>query len=153
MATDLPDQSPGTSSSPRAVEEELLTVARTWAKAIVANDAARIAAFVTEDWVMVSETGISPGEHFLALIASGELTHSAMDLVGPSRVRVLGATAVLTARVTNTAHYRGRQFDADEWTTDVFVRLNGRWVCELTHVTAVRPSPPGPRQQRTPSDS
>lgn len=140
MATDFPDQPPGTSSSPHAVEEELLAVARNWAQAIVANDAARIAAFVTEDWVMVSETGISSGKRFLGLVASGELIHWAMDVVGPTRVRVLGDTAILTARVTNTAHYRGRRFDADEWTTDVFVRRTGRWVCELTHYTAVSPS-------------
>jgi ketosteroid isomerase-like protein len=139
MATDVPDESPGSSSSPEAAEAELLTVARNWAEAIVANDADRIAAFVTQDWVMVSDTGISPGQEFLELIASGELTHTAMDVIGPTRVRVLGATAILTARITNTAHYRSWQFDADEWTTDVFVRRNGRWACELTHYTAVRP--------------
>lgn len=71
---------------------------------------------------------------------SGELTHSAMDRAGEARVRVYGDTAVFTARVTNTAHYGGRQFDADEWTTDVFVKRDGRWVCVLSHITpAVQP--------------
>ncbi|WP_344119787.1 nuclear transport factor 2 family protein [Kocuria aegyptia] len=121
------------------MEAELLAVARNWAEAIVANDADRIAAFVTQDWVLVADAGVSPGQEFLALIASGELTHSSMDVVGPTRVRVLGATAILTARGANTAHYRGQQFEADEWTTDVFVRRNGRWACELTHYTAARP--------------
>ncbi|MFF0988706.1 nuclear transport factor 2 family protein [Kocuria nitroreducens] len=145
MATNSPHQPPGASSfapgsSAEAVEEELLAVVRSWAEAIVANDATRIAAFVTADWVMVSDTGISPGKRFLDLVASGDLTHSAMEVVGPTRVRDLGTTAVLTARVTNTAHYLGRRFDADEWTTDVFVRRDGHWLCELTHYTAVRPS-------------
>ncbi|MFI7579359.1 DUF4440 domain-containing protein [Kocuria kalidii] len=138
MARNAPDPST-TSSSTEVVEAELLAVARNWAEAIVANDADRIAAFVTQDWVLVSDAGISPGQEFLDLVASGALTHSAMGVVGPTRVRVLGATAVLTARVTNTTHYRGQQFEADEWTTDVFVRRNGRWACELTHYTAARP--------------
>ena len=71
---------------------------------------------------------------------SGELTHSAMDRAGEARVRVYGDTAVFTARVTNTTHYAGRQFDADKWTTDVFVKRDGRWVCVLSHITpAVQP--------------
>lgn len=41
-------------------EAELLAVAAAWAQAIVANDTARIASFVTEDWVLVSGAGISP---------------------------------------------------------------------------------------------
>jgi uncharacterized protein (TIGR02246 family) len=118
-------------------EADLLALAAAWAEAIVANDAARIATFVTDDWVMVSETGVRLGRDFLALVASGELTHSAMTTVGATRVRVWGSTAALTARIVNTAHYRGERFDADEWTTDVFVRRNGRWLCTLSHYSAL----------------
>jgi uncharacterized protein (TIGR02246 family) len=121
-----------------APEEELLALAAAWARAIVANDAARIAAFVTDDWVLVSDSGISPGQEFLALVESGALTHSAMAAVGDTRVRVWGDTAVLTARVTNTAHFGGRRFDADEWTTDFFVRQDDRWLCAVSHYTAAR---------------
>lgn len=60
-----------------------------------------------------------------------------MDRVGEPRIRVYGDTAVLTARVTNTAFYRDQRFDADEWTTDVFVRRDGRWRCVLSHITPV----------------
>lgn len=88
---------------------------------------------------MVDASGITPGEQFLALVESGELTHSTMDPVGPFRVRVYGDTAVVTGRVVNTAHHRGQQFDADEWTTDVFVRRGGRWSCVLSHVSDAAP--------------
>ena len=121
---------------------DLLALAAAWAEAIVANDPDRIAAFVTEDWVLVSGSGVSPGHEFLALVESGELAHSAMTTVGETRVRVWGDTAVLTARITNTAHYRGRRFDADEWTTDVFVRRDGRWRCAVSHYSsAAGPEP------------
>ena len=126
----------GSSQAENAVRD-LLDTASDWAAAIVANDAARIRTFVTDDWVLVSESGISPGSHLLDLVASGELTHSAMSAVGDTRVRVLGDTAILTARITNTAFYRGERTDADEWTTDVFVRRDGRWLCTLTHYTRV----------------
>lgn len=115
---------------------ELVAVANDWAAAIVSNDAERIAAFMAAEWVIVSESGISPREQFLSLVASGALTHSAMELVGDARVSVYGDTAVLTGRVLNTAHHKGRRFDADEWTTDVFVRRGDRWLCVLGHITA-----------------
>lgn len=121
------------------VVEEVLAVAGKWAEAIVSNDAARIAGFVADDWVMVDASGISAGERFLGLVESGELAHSAMGPVGSLRVRVYGDTAVVTGRVVNTAHHRGHRSDADEWTTDVFVRRDGRWACVLTHVSDAAP--------------
>jgi ketosteroid isomerase-like protein len=130
-----------TDGSPEsAVQQELLATAKAWGDAIVSNNADRMAEFVTDDWVIVSAAGISPGSHLLALVASGELTHSSMDVVGSTSVRVLGTTATLTARVVNVAHYRGERFDADEWTTDVFVFIEGRWRCTLTHYTSAATS-------------
>jgi uncharacterized protein (TIGR02246 family) len=115
-----------------AVEDE-------WARAIVSNDAARIAGFMDDDWVMVSDSGVTTKEQFLSVVESGALTHSAMGRVGDARVRAYGDTVLLTARMTNTAHYEGRRFDADEWVTDVFVHRGDRWLCVLSQITAVAP--------------
>lgn len=115
---------------------QVAAVADEWAAAIVANDAGRIAEFTAPEWVMVSESGIAPGERFLELVGAGELTHSSMELLGEPRVRLYGEVAVLTGRVTNTAHHAGNRYDADEWTTDVFVERDGRWLCVLTQITA-----------------
>ncbi|MER7112755.1 nuclear transport factor 2 family protein [Streptomyces sp. NPDC000229] len=119
--------------------DELADVVAEWAAAIVANDAERIGAHMTDDWVIVSQSGVATREHFLSLVASGELTHSAMELVGEPRVRIHGDMALFTGRITNTAHYGGERFDADEWTTDVFMRKDGRWRCVLSHITPASP--------------
>jgi ketosteroid isomerase-like protein len=125
------------SNSDEAMTEHLIGMAGEWARAIVANDAAAIGRFMSDDWVIVSENGISERPHFLHLVESGDLTHSAMEMAdGTARVRIYGDTAVLTGRVTNTAHYKGDEFHADEWTTDVFVKLNGEWKCVLSHITS-----------------
>ncbi|GAA1522717.1 hypothetical protein GCM10009730_33490 [Streptomyces albidochromogenes] len=121
---------------------QLIDVATEWAAAIVSNDAALIARFMADEWAIVSESGITTKEEFLALVRSGDLTHSAMGFISRPRIRVHGDTAVFTARATNTAHYGGRRFDADEWTTDVFVREGGRWRCVLSHITSAAPAPP-----------
>lgn len=128
------------SEEPASAEaRHLVDLAEDWAAAIVSNDPARIADFMAEEWVIVSESGIDPREKFLTLVESGALTHAAMDLRTRPRVRVYGDTAVVTARVTNTAHFQGERHDADEWTTDVYVKRRGRWQCVLSHITPAAP--------------
>lgn len=119
------------------IKQELIKLGSEWAEAMVANDAERIGAFMADDWVIVSDRGISTKEHFLNFVRSGALTHSMFENVGDARVRVYGDTAVLTIRVVNTAHFGGQTFEADEWTSDVFVKRDGRWLCVLSHITSV----------------
>jgi uncharacterized protein (TIGR02246 family) len=123
-----------------------------WSAAIVANDPAAIDRFVTPDWVLVGATGIFPRGQFLGSVASGELTHSSMSH-DVHQVRIYGEVAVVTSRGANTGSFRGTSFRADEWTTDVFVRRDGRWRCTLTHLTPAAvldgrassgETPPGP---------
>ncbi|MFD9550169.1 nuclear transport factor 2 family protein [Nocardia salmonicida] len=127
-----------TTSPEHAVDDELLAVLDEWQVAIVANDADRIGAYMADEWIMVSENGITTAEQFLAFVRSGDLTHSAMQRVGQARIRYHGELVLLTTRITNTAHYQGIRFDADEWTTDAFRHIDGRWRCLLTQITATK---------------
>lgn len=117
--------------------KELLQVGKEWAAAMVANDAAAIGSFMHDDWVIVSERGISTKEQFLSFVESGALTHSAFDMTGQARIKVYGDIAVLTCRVINSAHFGGQTFEADEWATEVFVKNDGKWLCVHSHITAV----------------
>lgn len=115
--------------------EQLLETGREWAAAMVANDADRIGEYMADEWVIVSDRGISNREHFLSFVRSGMLTHSSFEMVGEPRIKIYGDTAVLTGRIKNTAQFGGQQFDADEWSSDVFVKRDGRWLCVLSHIT------------------
>lgn len=117
-------------------KQELLNLGESWAAAMVANDAEKIGSFMADDWVIVSERGISTKDDFLGFVASGALTHSTFEMASDARVKVYGDTAVMTIRVVNTAHFGGQQFDADEWATDVFVKQDGKWLCVHSHITA-----------------
>lgn len=119
-------------------EQEILDLGEQWAEAIASNDAGRIGAFMSEDWVIVGENGTTDKPGFLSWVASGDLTHERMDLVGEARIKIYGDTAVLTARVTNNGHYKNHPFSADEWTTDVFRRQEDGWLCVLSHVTPAK---------------
>lgn len=108
------------------------------ASAIVANDPAQIGALLGEEWRLVGADGGMPRSRFLELVDSGDLSHSMMRAVGDVDVRIYGATAVVFSRVVNTARFGGQVYDADEWTTDVFVWRDDAWLCVHSHVTAVQ---------------
>jgi ketosteroid isomerase-like protein len=92
---------------------------------------------MADDWVIVAASGVTTREGFLAVVASGDLTHETFrgEIIS---VRLCGDAAVVTGRVRNTGHYRGQPFSADEWTTDVFTKHNGAWLCVHSHITAVK---------------
>jgi len=116
---------------------ELAGVEEDFNRAMVSNDVLRISACVADDWILITpESGVVPGSRILHAIESGELSHDTMTKdVG--RVRVHGEIAVVTARGRNTGHFRGQRISADEWVTDVYRKVAGRWLCVLTHLTPV----------------
>jgi ketosteroid isomerase-like protein len=133
----MSEEIPEDDLSEETVRQEILKLAEQWAQALVSNDAQKIGGFMSDDWVIVGQNGITRKQDFLPFIESGDLTHEAMELVGEARVQIYGETAVLSGRVTNNGHFKGAPFSADEWTTDVFLRREGRWLCVLSHITPV----------------
>ena len=117
--------------------DEFDTLEREWAQAIVSNKVEAIAHFMSDDWVIVGETGVSERSDFLRLVESGDLTHEKMEGT-VARVRIYGEVAVVTGRGTNNGTYKGQPFSADEWITDIYVKQNGRWRCVLTHLTPAK---------------
>jgi ketosteroid isomerase-like protein len=105
-------------------------------QAMVSNDVAKIAACMTDDWVLVTADGPVSRPDFLRAIESGVLTHDTMTTV-IQRVKVYGDVAVVTGRGQNTGTFRGDPIRADEWITDVYTRTASEWLCALTHLTAV----------------
>ncbi len=106
-----------------------------WASAIVDNDAERIGRFATPDWLLLGpEGGIGHRDRFLALVAAGDLVHTAMALE-VLEVRVFGDAAVAITHGTNAGAWQGQPFAADEWATNVFVRRDDRWLGSVTALT------------------
>ncbi len=108
-----------------------------WEQAIVSNEVGAIGRFMADDWVIVSERGITTKKDFLAVVASGDLTHETFKGEITS-VRQYGEAAIVTGRVRNNGHYKGQPFSSDEWTTDVFVKRNGTWLCVHSHITTAK---------------
>lgn len=92
-----------------------------------------IGRYMADDWVIVGETGFTDKNDFLALVASRDLTHEAMD----------GSVKSQGLRRRGHRHRSGHEHrslqrtgvTSDEWITDSFVKRDGRWLCVLTHLT------------------
>jgi ketosteroid isomerase-like protein len=117
---------------------EFIAIENAFNDAMVSNDVVRIAGCIADDWVLVTpEVGPVSREGMLAAIGSGTLSHDMMvkQLV---RAKVYGDVAVVTGRGQNTGMFRGEPIAADEWITDIYRRIDGRWLCVLTHLTPAR---------------
>lgn len=107
-----------------------------WSAAIVADDPAAIGSFAEPDWVLIGETGAFTGKAFLDAVATGRISHHTMSHEIHD-IRIYGDIAVLLTRGRNTGAYQGREFELDEWTTEVFIRRPDGWKCIVTHLTSV----------------
>lgn len=115
--------------------EELAQVEDRFNHAMVSNDVTQIAACVSDDWVLVTpEAGVVTRSRILRAIESGALSHATMTK-DVARVKIYGDVAIVTGRGQNTGVFMGQPIAADEWITDVYRKVDGRWLCVLTHLT------------------
>lgn len=112
----------------------LLSAEDAFSAAMISNDVSRIRECITPDWVLVTpERGPIQGAAILGAIGNGVLSHATM-VKQAHLVRVFGDTGFVTGRGQNSGYFRGEPIHADEWITDVYRRVDGRWLCELTHL-------------------
>ena len=109
-------------------------------RAMVSNDVETISKCITDDWILVTpEAGPVPRSRILSVIESGRLTHSTMTKDG-THAAVVGDLAWVTGRGQNTGTFDGHPIKADEYITDIYRRVNGEWLCMLTHLTPAQVS-------------
>jgi ketosteroid isomerase-like protein len=117
------------------VEDEVRACVATRDKVLVGNDAAQIAAFMTDDWVYVGPDGPVPKADIIGWIATGRLRHDSMATVGADRVARAGEAVVVTARKASSGTWDGTPYTADEWISEVYVRTDGGWRCAFSQKT------------------
>jgi ketosteroid isomerase-like protein len=120
-----------------SVEAEVRAVSAAWDEALIGNDAAEVAAFMTDDWVYVGQEGPVAKADLVGWIASGRLAHHSITVVGKDRVARAHDTVLVTARKASSGRWDGIPYTADEWISEVYVQVNGLWRCALSHKTPV----------------
>ena len=115
-------------------EQELLNVTKLWDEAMVTNNANEIAKFMSDDWVIIGSDGITLKSTFLQWIISGTVTHNRMDS-DEIKIKIYGVTGIVISRGTSAGTYNGENFSLYEWSTSVFTKTKGSWLCVLTMLT------------------
>ena len=121
-------------------EQELLNFVKRWDEAMVGNNAGEIGLFMSDDWVIVGSDGITTKPAFLQWISSGTVTHHQMD-ADQADVKLYGDTGIVISRGTSAGTYNGENFSLYEWSTSVFIKSNGHWLCVVTMLTPARDTP------------
>ena len=104
---------------------------------LITNDPAKISKCLSEDWLLIqSEFGMIPKEKFLLAIAKGELAHEAMQKQ-VTKVQVYGDIAIVISKGINKGSYKGTPFNAEHWVSNTYKKLNEKWICIMSHETAV----------------
>lgn len=119
------------------VEQQLQKVSAAWDEAMLTNDASLIAAFMTDDWVIVGADGITSKANFLQSIRSGMLTHHRMD-ADEMTIKTYGDTAVVISKGTSAGTFDKMEFSFYEWSASTFIQQEGRWLCITTMLTPAK---------------
>ena len=119
------------------IRAELETAEQAFNAAMISNDPDQILNCITLDWVLVTpERGPISAAAILEVIGSGILGHVTMTKT-THHMTILGKVATVTGRGQNTGWFKDSTLKADEWITDVYHRIDGKWRCVLTHLTPV----------------
>ncbi|MEU6247871.1 nuclear transport factor 2 family protein [Glycomyces sp. NPDC047010] len=117
------------------IEAEVQVRASAFELALLANDATRIAGFLTDEWVYVGPDGMVTKSELVEWIASGRLAHHTMEAAGPERTVATSDALLVTCQRVSTGAWEGDPYTADEWISDLWVREGGTWKCAFTQKT------------------
>ncbi len=118
----------------QTAEQELITFTTLWDEAMLTNDADQIGKFMSDDWVIIGSDGITSKTAFLEWIISGTVTHNRMD-ADELHVRIYGNTGIIISKGTSAGTYNVESFSLYEWSTNVFLKTDGKWLCLITMLT------------------
>lgn len=118
-------------------EAHVRDVVALWDDAMVSNDINLIGKYMSENWEIIGSDGITTRDSFFHVINSGELTHHTMTS-DELQIRIYGQTGIVISRGTSAGYWKGVAFDLYEWSTSIFVKTDGQWLCVLTMVTPAK---------------
>ncbi len=125
------------SSESSSVEKELIKLEDGCNDAYVKVDVAFLDRILADDYTDTDQNGIvSTKTQDIADLKSGDfkLTSCVCD---DYKVRVYGNAAVVTARLTMKAQYKGQDVSGAYRLTDTWVKRSGRWQCVATHLSKI----------------
>ena len=126
----------------KAVEQEILSLNREWADAMVRGDTATLERLFSDDLIVTSGSGTVRGK-----AEELEDTKTTPDLktyffnTEDVRVRVYNDAALLTGLAKWRINYKGKDVDHERRYTSVYAKEKGRWRMTALQLTRIAVSP------------
>ena len=114
-------------------EDEIRETMRAFDQALLANDAPAVGSFMADDWIFVGPEGIATKADIVGHIAAGRLTHTAFEAIGAERIVIRGSIVLVTSRRRTAGTFDGVPYTTEEWLSEVYEKVDDRWVCVLSH--------------------
>jgi ketosteroid isomerase-like protein len=109
------------------IEQGLNQVVEEWAGAELRGDASLLDRMLADDFIGIGPLGFMlTKDEWLQRQTSGDLKYNALEL-SEVKTRVYGDAAVVTARQTQRAEYKGQPVEGSFRITLVLVRQDGGW--------------------------
>jgi Domain of unknown function (DUF4440) len=83
------------------IEDDVRATSAAMFKALTSNDASLVAGLMTDDWVHVAATGVTPKSDIIEWVASGRLVHHSLTVLDARLMRVADAVLVITRRASS----------------------------------------------------
>ncbi|MEO6316734.1 MAG: nuclear transport factor 2 family protein [Chitinophagaceae bacterium] len=106
-------------------------------KAYESNDVNAISRLLSDDWTnLESSTGLTHKTQFLNAISGGTLVHTIMKKA-VLQIRLYNDFAIMNTKGKTEGRYNGHVFNAQQWTTNIYRKINDQWLCVMTQETPV----------------
>jgi ketosteroid isomerase-like protein len=123
------------------IEQGLNEVVEQWAKAELRGDASLLDRMLGDDFIGIGPLGFMlTKEEWLQRHTSGDLRYNVLDL-SEVKTRAYGDAAVVTARQTQKAEYKGQPVEGSFRITLVLVLQDGRWLVAGLQLSPIQQPP------------
>jgi ketosteroid isomerase-like protein len=130
-------QSDAGASGDKNVKEHLVQLKRDWGRAYVRRDAYLLEQILADEYTVTDANGQTKSRaEIMADFKTGDTTYEATSY-DDARVRIYGDVAVVAGRGMVKGRNKTGSFHSQYFSTNVFVRRNGRWQAVATHISGV----------------
>lgn len=125
-------------SNKSKVEQKLIRLKLDWGKAYVKRDAAMLERIIADEYTVTDENGATTARE--AIIADFKNSSAIYDsaVYEDAKVRIYGDTAIVAGRGTVKGRGKTTAFHTQYFSTNVFVKRDGRWQAVATHISGVK---------------
>lgn len=120
------------------IEQELIQLKRDWGKAYVQRDIVLLNRIIADEYSVTDAEGhITNRAEIVANFKSGETLYE-VSSYDDAKVKVYGDVAIVAGRGTVKGRSKTGSFHTQYYSTNVFVKRDGRWQAVATHISGVK---------------